>query len=505
MSQPTNKPTSAPVIPREYLVPFLLLATCFALWGLLNNMSDMLVPAFAKIFSMNPKESSVSQFAFYFAYGCLAIPAALLIKKYSYKIGVLVGLGLFSVGVLGYIPGGIFANYSIFVGSIFVFSCGLSILETSCNPYILAMGSEETSVRRLNFAQSFNPIGSLLGAFIGQQLILANLDKSTADERVNMPAEALAEIQHTELFWLCMPYFCAAVVAIAIIVMIGIKKMPEGKDTGHDLNFLGSLAKLASIPRYWCGVIAQFFYVGLQIGVWTFIVKYCQNSVNMDEGQAGWIYTYSILLFIVCRITCTALMKRFNPANMMAVIALLGIACTLGAIYLPGMQGIWCLIGISGCMSLMFPTIYGIALRGLGGEVKLGAAGLIMAILGAAVLTPIMGSSIHNGTISGLQERKDAVIQQFDAELAKKADFAKPEVVTALKAVEYDFAKLRTDVAEGEKTSMQKAAMAVAEVLPAYKEAANWGVRNAYWWAVLCFIVVFGYSFAFRNAHKKGN
>lgn len=494
--EPTSKTTALPVVPKQYIVPFLLLSSCFALWGLLNNMSDLLVPAFEKIFLMNPKESVASQIAFYFAYGCLAIPAALLIKKYSYKIGVLAGLGLFSLGVLGYIPGGIFRNYDVFVFSIFIFSCGLSILETSCNPYVLAMGPEETSVRRLNFAQAFNPIGSLAGALIGKFLILGNLDAATKADRLDMAEAApqqLSEIQSTELFWLCLPYFILAVISLIIWVTILKSKMPEGQDTEHAPHFVHSIQRLCSIPRYWTGVIAQFFYVGLQIGVWTYIVKYCKLVINVTESEAGWIYTASIALFILCRIGCTAMMKYINPANMMSCFAIMGILFTLGTIYLPPIAAVCCLIGISGAMSLMFPTIYGIALRGLGHEVKLGAAGLIMAILGAVILTPLMGYTIQDLTIKGL-DAKPAMIQQVvTSEIAKDPEFMSPEVHNALKDANYTFLPLTDEI--------QSDALARMEATPVYQEVASHAVRFSYWWAILCFFIVLLYSFVFRNAH----
>ena len=495
-----QKPLSkdVPVVPKQNLVPFLLLASCFALWGLLNNMSDLLVPAFEKIFLMNPKDSTASQIAFYFAYGVLAIPAALLVKKYSYKVGVLAGLGLFSLGVLGYIPGGIFRSYDVFVLSIFVFSCGLSILETSCNPYVLSMGPEETAVRRLNFAQAFNPIGSLVGALVGKFLILGHLNDTTKAARIDMQLDApaqLAAIQKEELFWLCLPYFILAVVSLAIWVTVFKRKMPEGQDKDHVPHIWHSFKRLCSIPRYWMGVVAQFFYVGLQIGVWTFIVKYCGSVAGMSEEDGGWIYTISIVLFILCRIGCTAMMKYINPANMMSVFALGGVACTVGVIFLPPMGGIVCLIGISGAMSLMFPTIYGIALKGLGEEVKLGAAGLIMAILGAVALTPLMGLTIHKCTLSGLDAKPALVEKAVQEELAKDSEFMSPEVFDALKASDFKVSPLSADI--------QNDALARLESTPVYKEASASAVRYSYGWAILCFLVVLLYSFFFRNAHKS--
>lgn len=455
-----------PVVPREYYVPFILLTSCFALWGLLNNMTDNLVPAFQKIFSLDTDIATLVQVSFYGAYAVLAIPAAIIIKKYSYKRGVLIGLGLYMLGALGYIPGALLQQYEIFLFSIFVLAGGLSILETSCNPYIIAMGSEETSVRRLNVAQAFNPVGSLTGLFLGKYLILNQLDPSNAIERQQMPAEQLQAIVDKELFWLAMPYVCLVLIAAAIWALVYFRRMPEGADHEHAPHVLESLKRLLSIPRYYWGVIAQFFYVGVQITVWTFTVKYVMAVLpGTTEGEAAIYGIYALILFCVTRMVCTALMKYLNPASMMAVLAVGGILTSLGVIYLPAPAGIYCLVGISGCMSLMFPTIYGIALRNLGHEVKLGASGLIMAILGGAVITQIHG----------------AVIDKLEIGSLVSAGY---ETVAGLKGEDLINAK----------------ALIPVDTLQAATEMA---LRYSFYIAAACFAVVLIYSLAFRNAHKQ--
>lgn len=430
-----------------------MLVSCFALWGLLNNMTDNLVPAFSKIFMINAAESAAVQISFYGAYAVLAIFASILIEEFSYKVGVLIGLGFYMIGALCYIPAAIGQSFDIYLVAIFVLAGGLSILETTCNPFVLSMGPDSTSVRRLNLAQAFNPIGSLTGIFLAKYFILANLHPADMDTRKAMDPTELDTIVSNELFWVCVPYvglvaiaaviwffFCRyksddtsvpteentlslskklvrLALCIAFILVPFLFQLYSNIEFGMVQQILimmiGPIAfliimpdyrvqlmKLIRLPRYLCGVVAQFFYVGVQIAVWTWTIKYVMAIFpGMQEAAAATYYLYSIVLFIACRAITTALMKKFNPANMMSLFAVLGIGCCLGTMYLPASVSIWMLVGISGCMSLMFPTIYGIALRGLGSEVKLGAAGLIMAILGGAVITPYMGSYIDNTTI----------------------------------------------------------------------------------------------------------
>lgn len=422
-------------MPHQYRVYFFLLVSCFALWGLLNNMTDNLVPSFAKIFMIKAVDSSLVQVAFYGAYAVLALPAAYIIKRYSYRMGVLVGLGFYMIGAFGYIPAAILQSYNLFLVSIFVLAGGLSVLETTCNPFVLSLGDESTSVRRLNFAQAFNPLGSMAGLFLAKYVILAHLNPATLDDRLAMSTEALTAVRDTELFWVCVPYVGLILIAF-IIWCFFYRSGLSDRDADDTMSVSDAIHRLLSRPRYAFGVVSQFFYVGVQIAVWTWTIKYVMTNMNLIEAEAANYYIYSIFLFIGCRWICTWLMKYIVPAKMMAVFALGGILCCLGTIYLPIETSIYCLVGISGCMSLMFPTIYGIALRGLGPEVKFGAAGLIMAILGGAIITPMMGALVDGGTLTGL-------VSGFSPEVA--------------------------------------------------------AIRSAFYLPVLCFAVVLVYSLAFRN------
>ena len=396
-----NKQETTPIVPKKYIVHFVMLVSCFVLWGLLNNMTDNLVPAFGRIFMLEAADASLTQVAFYGSYAVLALPAAILIKKYSYRTGVLVGLGLYIVGAMGYIPAAISQNFNLFLASVFVLAGGLSILETTCNPYVISLGAPETSVRRLNLAQAFNPLGSLTGIIMAKYLILSNLNPATYEERIAMSPEALSTIRSNELLWVCVPY--VGLVVIALIIWVFFKRSKDSeKDTSGEINIVSSIKKLVKIPRYAFGVVAQFFYVGVQISVWTWTISYVMTNLGLDEASASGYYLIAIISFIVCRWICTALMKYIDPSVMMAIFAVGGIVFILGTIYLPTNQSVWCLVAISACMSLMFPTIYGIALKDLGEEVKVGAAGLIMAILGGAVITPIMGKMIDTGILSSI-------------------------------------------------------------------------------------------------------
>jgi len=397
------------MVPKKYLGVFAMLASCFALWGLLNNMTDNLVPSFQKIFMTSQSTAGFVQISFYGAYSVIALLASLLIQKKGYRVGVLVGLGVYCLGALLYVPAALVQSFWTFIVGIFVVAGGCAVLETTCNPYVLALGSEETAVRRLNFAQMFNPVGSFMGIFLAQQLILANLNPATVAERQAMAPAALDAIVHHELFWVCVPYVAVCALAAAIWVFFFVSK-PTGIDNvaAEKANLREIFAILFRSPKWYCGVIAQVFYVGVQIAAWTWTNVYCRKELGVDEKTAASYYLIAFALFMACRWLCTYLMKWFEPAKMMAVFALLAVASSFGVIYLPstvlfsvgGLRfsgNVISLCAMSGFMSLMFPTIYGIGLGGLDPRAhKLGAAGLIMAIVGGALLTPWMAAIIDS-------------------------------------------------------------------------------------------------------------
>ena len=396
-----------PIVPRKFLPVFVALVSCFALWGLLNNMTDNLVPAFQKIFRTSQSTAGYVQVSFYGAYSAIAIFASLLIQKAGYRCGVLVGLGVYVIGALLYVPACIAQSFWLYIVGIFIVAGGCAVLETTCNPYVLALGDESTAVRRLNFAQMFNPVGSLAGILLAQQFILANLHPATADERAAMTPEALDKIVNNELFWVCVPYVGLCAIAAAIwLVFFFSKRTDVDKVSDGGMEIGSVLSILVRSPKWYLGVVAQVFYVGVQIAAWTWMNVYCQKELGVSAKDGATYYLIAIVAFIVCRWIATFAMKYVDPAGLMAVFSAAAVACSLGVMYIPtsvlfsvgGLPfslNVICLIAMSGCMSLMFPTIYGIALGGIDPKAhKLGAAGLIMAIVGGALLTPWMASII---------------------------------------------------------------------------------------------------------------
>lgn len=404
----------------SYVLPFILITTCFALWGFANDITNPMVKAFSKIFRMSVTQGSLVQVAFYGGYFCMALPAAMFIRKFSYKAGVLVGLGLYALGALLFLPAKSVGVYGFFLIAYFIMTCGLSFLETSCNPYILSMGSEETSTRRLNFAQCFNPIGSLMGMYVAMNFIQARLHPASTAERALLDDAGFEAMKQADLNVLTGPYWVVGLVIIVMFVLILVARMPKNADQDHDMHIGPVLGRLLHRPRYWEGVIAQFFYVGVQIMCWTFIIQYGTRvfmAEGMDEQSAEVLsQTYNIIamvLFVSCRFLCTWLMKYLQPSKLLTIFAIGGMISTAGVIFLQNRLGLYCLVAVSGFMSLMFPTIYGIALGGLGDDAKFGAAGLIMAILGGSVLPPLQAWIIDKGTVGFLPAVNASFILPF--------------------------------------------------------------------------------------------
>ncbi|MFC2116012.1 L-fucose:H+ symporter permease [Bacteroidota bacterium] len=404
----------------KYLVPFILITSCFALWGLANDITNPMVKAFSKIFLMNPVQGSLVQVAFYGGYFAMAFPAAMFIRRYTYKAGILVGLGLYATGALLFIPASAIGVYGPFLFAYFILTCGLSFLETSANPYILSMGAEETSTRRLNFAQSFNPMGSLMGMFIAKNFIQARLDSRDTAARTELSPAEFKAVQAHDLEVLSNPYIVIGIVILVMLVIIALVKMPRNADQNHSIDFIPTLKRIFSIPRYREGVIAQFFYVGAQIMCWTFIVHY-GTRIFMEQGMgeqeaevlAQQHNIVAMIFFVTSRFICTFLLKYIKPGKLLMVLAIGGAALILGVIFIDGIAGLYCLIAVSACMSLMFPTIYGIALRGLGEDAKFGAAGLIMAILGGSIMPPLQGAIIKQEMVFSMHAENVSFILPF--------------------------------------------------------------------------------------------
>lgn len=393
----------------SYIVPFILITSCFAMWGFANDITNPMVKAFSKIFRMSATDGALVQVAFYGGYFAMAFPAAMFIRRYSYKAGVLVGLGLYALGALLFYPAKMTGEYYPFLAAYFILTCGLSFLETSSNPYILSMGTEETATRRLNLAQSFNPMGSLLGMFVAMNFIQAKLNPLDTAARAQLNDAQFEAVKESDLSVLIAPYLAIGIVIFAMFMLILIKKMPHNGDKNHDINFVPTLRRIFSLPHYREGVIAQFFYVGVQIMCWTFIIQY-GTPILMAEGmteQAAEVMSqqYNIIamvIFCCSRFICTFLLRYINTGQLLMILAIAGGALVCGVIFMHNIYGLYCLVGVSACMSLMFPTIYGIALTGLGDDAKFGAAGLIMSILGGSVLPPLQASIIDRGELFGM-------------------------------------------------------------------------------------------------------
>lgn len=500
------------VIPRKYLFSFILVTTLFSLWGFANDVTNPLVAVFKDVFVISNAQSTWVQMAFYGGYATMALPAAIFIRRFSYKSGIIVGLALYALGALLSIPAAAGANFNLFIIALYILTFGLAFLETTANPYILSMGPAETATRRLNLAQAFNPIGSLTGMFIAGTVILSSIqvedfkndvngyaaDMQTAEviqseynipsflqakprERVNdekvkayviekndnlpgtaledllatalpdLPATALPdlaataqhylpvttlenltatalkelpstalqdfkdgkivsfqgmthqELQQSDLKLVSMPYTAIGGVVLVVLVIFFVSKLPNTSppDSDHDVHFGRTVKRLFTNPMYVGGVIAQIFYVGAQIMTWTFIIQYAENELGIDKATAQNFNIMAMVIFLLSRFIFTFFLKYISPSNLLLSLSVSAILFTLGAIYLQGLTGLYSLVLISACMSLMFPTIYGMALDGVGEDAKLGSAGLIFAIVGGVFMTRFQGQVLDLDSFMG--------------------------------------------------------------------------------------------------------
>lgn len=395
---------------RSFLLPFILVTTCFALWGFANDITNPMVKAFSKIFRMSVTDGALVQVAFYGGYFAMAFPAAAFIRKYSYKAGIMMGLGLYAIGALLFFPAKELGYYYPFLLAYFILTCGLSFLETSCNPYILTMGSPQSATRRLNMAQAFNPIGSLCGMYVAMNFIQNRLNPLSTEERAMLNDDEFVALRDSDLGILVTPYLAIGIFIVVMLVIFWLVKLPKRTDSSvQPYGFTTMLQRVFSIKKYRDGVIAQFFYVGAQIMCWTFIIQYGTRifvEQGMGEKEAE-ILSQKYNIFAMCffcasRFICTFLMRYFKAGLLLKCLAIGGAIFTVGVICSQSVLGLYCLIGVSACMSLMFPTIYGIALDGLNDDdAKFGAAGLIMAILGGSVLPPLQAMIIDQQMLFG--------------------------------------------------------------------------------------------------------
>ena len=393
------------LVEKKYLITFILITSLFALWGFANDITNPMVAAFQTVMELSAFEASWVQCAFYGGYATMALPAAFFIRKFSYKSGILLGLALYAIGAFLFIPAASMQNFLFFCLSLYILTFGLAFLETTANPFILSLGSKETSTRRLNLAQAFNPMGSLSGMAVASLVVLPSLK---SDERVDgeiifhtLSEAEKADIRVHDLAEIRDPYVMLGVVVLIMFIIIAIKKMPQTSANVQQDSALATLKRLWNNTIYREGVVAQIFYVAAQIMVWTFIIQYADN-LGINKATAQNYNIFAMSMFLCSRFISTFLMKFVNSRMLLTIFGIGAMLCTAGAILIVGMPGLYCLVGISAFMSLMFPTIYGIALENVESQdTSLGAAFLVMAIVGGALMPPMQGTIIDMGVIYG--------------------------------------------------------------------------------------------------------
>lgn len=396
------------LVEKKYLLTFILITSLFALWGFANDITNPMVAAFQTVMELSAAKASLVQFAFYGGYATMAIPAALFAKRYSYKKGILLGLILYAIGAFMFIPAANRQEFGFFCVSLYVLTFGLAFLETTANPYILSLGSKETSTRRLNLAQAFNPIGSLLGMFVASRIVLAKLESDTAQVREigfsNLDDATKLSIREHDLDIIRNPYVVlgCVVILVFIIIAIFVKDNNNTADNNSAADNKGTMKRLFSNKIYREGVLTQFFYVAAQIMTWTFIIQYA-DRLGIDKATAQIYNIIAMGMFLCGRFISTFLMRYVNSRKLLMYFAIGAMTAAAGTILIDGIAGLYCLMAISIFMSLMFPTIYGIALENVSlNDSNLGAAFLVMAIVGGSLMPPIQGMIIDLGTVAGL-------------------------------------------------------------------------------------------------------
>ena len=392
-----NASKTIPVVPKKLIIPFILLTSLFALWGFANAVTDPMVQAFKKVLELSNSQAAWVQMAFYGGYFCMALPAALFMRKYSYKVGILIGLGLYASGALLFYPAAISQEFWFFCIGLYVLTFGLAFLETAANPYALAMGAKETATQRLNLAQAFNPLGLILGLFVAQQYVMKKLQSDDISDFSALDEVSKTLIKTSDLVVIRDPYVILGLVIIGVFILFVFSKMPDSNDKSSSKNIGVIFKKLVKNSLYSQGVIAQIFYVGAQIMCWTYIYQYSEG-IGIDNVTAGYYQMAAFILFVVGRAVATFLFRFFNPGKLLMIFALFAIVASLGVMLIDNYMGLYCLVAVSLFMSLMFPTIYGIALGDLSEEEsKIGSAGLVMAIVGGALMPKFQGMIIDIG------------------------------------------------------------------------------------------------------------
>lgn len=394
------------LVERKNLVTFTLITSLFALWGFANDITNPMVAAFQTVMEISAAKASMIQFAFYGGYFTMAIPAALFVRRFNYKYGILLGLGLYALGAFLFIPAAAWQNFTFFCLSLYILTFGLAFLETTANPFILSLGAPENSTRRLNLAQAFNPIGSLMGMTVASQIVLPELLSDRRDEAGQLLFSTLGEgdkaaIRLHDLAIIRDPYVMLGIVVLLLFMLMLFVKIPQTGRQESTSSLRTTLSHLWANRTYREGVMAQIFYVGAQIMVWTFIIHYA-DRLGIDKATAQRYNIFAMVMFVCGRFVSTALMRFVSGRRLLTIFATMAALLTVLTIVVDGIGGLYCLVGISAFMSLMFPTIYGIALEDVSPrDTTIGAAFLVMAIVGGALMPPLQGMIIDLGQIAG--------------------------------------------------------------------------------------------------------
>ena len=385
------------VVPKKVLIPFILVTSLFTLWGFANAVTDPMVQAFKKVLELSNSQAAWVQMAFYGGYFCMALPAAMFMRKYSYKTCILIGLGLYATGALLFYPAALSEKFWFFCLGLYILTFGLAFLETAANPYALALGPKETATQRLNLAQAFNPVGLILGLLVAQQFVLKKLKSDDIADFSSLDEASKILIKTSDLLVIRDPYVILGLVLIGVFILFAIIKMPQSKDENVMPDISNTFSALAKDRNYVLGLLAQILYVGAQIMCWTYIYQYAEG-IGMDSVSAGYYQMVAFVLFTVGRAIGTYLLRFMNSGKLLMYFALFAMVFVLWTIFINSTAGLYSLVGVSFCMSLMFPTIYGIALGNLTEEQsKVGSAGLVMAIVGGALLPKLQGNIIDIG------------------------------------------------------------------------------------------------------------
>jgi FHS family L-fucose permease-like MFS transporter len=380
------------MLPQGYLFPFILVTALFFLWGIPNNLNDVLIRQFMKSFALSRFQAGLVQSAFYMGYFVLATPAALLMRRFGYKCGFIIGLLLFGSGAFLFLPAALLGKYEFFLAALFVIASGLSFLETASNPYVAQLGEPETAAQRLNFAQAFNPLGAVTGALIGTVYIFSGTELSNSQIAAMQAVHAYSGYLHTETMRVVGPYMVIGTVAIVWAIVIAATRFPrvagEQITTNEDQ---GSFMELLRYPSFLLAIFAQFMYVGAQVGTWSYFIQYIQDSTHQHEKIAGYLLTGTLVAFGIGRFSSSAIMHYVRPDKLMALYSFTNILLVAIGVLFPGWIGLWAIFLTSFFMSVMYPTIFALGIEGLGRNTKIGGSLIVMSIVGGAILTPVMG------------------------------------------------------------------------------------------------------------------